>query len=635
MVAKFMGTSKTGREIWMRYSPRHRLSIRQAAYAVQAIFVLSILVTSVEIYTVLAAERARLVSVIDLLLDSAVDGATRAAIHVDDVQASVIVDGLIKFRNVQFAQITTDLNRVLAERRREFPSSDSFPLPRSLFADHSIQHRQLVWDRGANLSAKPGHPESTGNLSVIGTITLEVSPEAVAQAFLNDVGRLVGGILVELVLLALVLVFIFHQTLTRPLLAYANDLSQIDPEAPERSKLRIPAHHEHDELGLIVSRNNELLDRVSEQRDALMHREKVASLGSMLAGVAHELNNPLAILTAQAELLEETATDDATRERARKILGPAERCARIVQTFLALARQQEGKKENLIVGDLINDVLEMLEFQLHADTIKIDVDISSKLPLLWGDPAQLTQVLVNILVNAQQALINRPQPREISVAATPNATEDQISIRIVDNGPGIPEAIRRRVFEPFFTTRKEQKGTGLGLSYCFNIVADHQGTIVIDDDPREPGTAITISLPVSGVAGGTVATGLVETRNDTRRHRVLVVDDETGITTSIVEMLDRLGHHGDAATSARDALRLLARESYDAVICDLRMPEMDGPTLYKRAIVHWPEFEDRFIFITGDSFGEPVRAFLESSAAPCITKPFRTIDIQNALNELP
>lgn len=202
-----------------------------------------------------------------------------------------------------------------------------------------------------------------------------------------------------------------NSTPVQPLLRYADQLSHIDPQEVTASKATVPPGHEHDELGLVVIRTNELLERIQELREAemlakeaLLHQERVAALGSLLAGVAHELNNPLAILMAQAELLSETAEDEKTRARADKILKPAERCARIVRTFLALARQREVKKDHVDIETLINDACDLLAYPLKTHNISVNVDIEPGLPTIWGDGSQLSQAVINLLSTRTEVL---------------------------------------------------------------------------------------------------------------------------------------------------------------------------------------------------------------------------------------
>jgi CheY-like chemotaxis protein len=351
----------------------------------------------------------------------------------------------------------------------------------------------------------------------------------------------------------------------------------------------------------------------------------------MLAGVAHELNNPLAIVMAQAELLAETAGDDKTRDRAEKILKPAERCTRIVRTFLALARQRKIKKTNINVKTLISDVCEVLDYQFKSNEIEVTVNVPSNIPTICGDSSQLSQVLMNLLVNSQQALIGTEVHRAVHVEVL-RLNEHRIAIRVSDNGPGIPTSTRAQIFEPFFTTKPEGQGTGLGLSYCKSVIESHGGTASVDE-AATVGTAITIDLPI----------GLVKANNGNQPGqtidrsgnslRVLVVDDETELLDSIVEELILLGHEAVGYRNPALAVKAALAEDFDVIITDISMPVIDGPAFYEEICAKKPYLQDRFIFITGDSLNERANKFIGSTTAPCVYKPFKIADLNRVLNQ--
>jgi CheY-like chemotaxis protein/two-component sensor histidine kinase len=352
----------------------------------------------------------------------------------------------------------------------------------------------------------------------------------------------------------------------------------------------------------------------------------------MLAGVAHELNNPLAVVMAQTELLAETANDEKTRQRAQKILKPVERCSRIIRTFLALARHRDTRKSNINIEDLISDVRELLEYQFRANEINVVVIIESNFPEIWGDGAQISQVLLNFLINSQQALMEIDQGRSIIIEAA-TVKENKVRIIVSDNGPGIPDSIRNRVFEPFFTTKPEGQGTGLGLSFCQNVADSHSGTIEIDREVSS-GTRITFELPVGE---GTPITSMKEipiAKNRDKSLRILVVDDETSLLESIVEQLIRLGHTAYGCSNAEHALELVMNQVFDIVVTDIRMPGIDGPAFYEMVSAKRPLLRDRFIFITGDSLNQRASSFIDSKIAPCIKKPFKIADLNRTINEI-
>ena len=753
----------------MRWLDRS-LSIRQTAYALSVVVVLTTAIGSVEVILAYRAEHQRLVSTMNQWFESVADTSARAAYHVDKRQAAATLDGLMKFKTVAFARIKTDLDVVLAERERNVEAKYTDAIAEWLFGDIANQQRALTFNR----STLTPSIEQSGNTPemLVGAIELKASPELVARDFLDRVGGLIAVLVFEFFLLAAALAFIFHRTLTRSLLRYADDLGHIDAQATTMDRASVPHGHERDELGLVVSRTNELLKRIFDlrkaeefakrdledserrfrstfenaavgivdldgnqcivrtngrmaemlgydigaligmnldslvhaqdinadrelrtslaageiptyavekrfirkdgsvmygnvtvsmvkelddlpyelivviqditrskeqevkieaQREALIHRERVGALGSLLAGVAHELNNPLAIVMAQAELLAETANDKKTKERADKILRPAERCTRIVRTFLALARQREVKKAHVDVRDLINDVRELLDYQFRTNDVEVTVDIAPDLPAIWGDAAQLSQALLNLLVNAQQALMEVSTHRAVRIRAA-RGEEHNLIITVSDNGPGIPSSIRDRVFEPFFTTKAEGHGTGLGLSYCLSVAESHGGTVKVEKT-RTAGTTITFTLPI-GIADPAAddRQGQAIIRSG-RLLRILIVDDETELLDTMVEELERLGFSAVGCPNAIAAIDALSAEEFDLILTDIRMPGVDGPAFYKDVCARKPSLRDRFIFITGDALNERASHFIETTKAPCVYKPFEMKDLEMALYE--
>ena len=471
---------------------KNKLSIRQASYAVTAVIVITTLVFLVEVVQYCVSERQRLATTLRQQVDMVSNVAARAAFHVDDIQAATILDGLFRFENLQSARITTDLGEVLAERRREFPASFADPLARMLFSDVSSQSASLQGSEFA--SEERSGSKRTTPASGVGIIELRASAELAGREFLTGVAKFATGLVIQFVLLGVALVVIFHRTLTLPLLRYANAVSHLSARDTDQEFLEIPAGHEHDEFGTVVSSTNQLLERIRVQHQELLHREKVAALGSLLAGVSHELNNPLAILAAQSELLVETARDDDTRRRGEKILSMTQRCAVIVRRFLALARRREVEKERVNIGDIISEVLEILEHQLDQAGVKATVSISPDLPPVLADPSQLTQVLLNLVVNAQQALAGIVDERTLDISAKVNDQNGLVEITVADNGPGILPESEGRIFEPFYTTKSEGQGTGLGLSYAFDVARDHGGSLNAGPSTLG-GAAFTIKIP--------------------------------------------------------------------------------------------------------------------------------------------
>lgn len=367
---------------------------------------------------------------------------------------------------------------------------------------------------------------------------------------------------------------------------------------------------------------------IARQREALHQSEKMAALGSLLAGVSHELNNPLAIVVGQASLLESGAGDPKTVERARRIAAAADRCARIVRTFLAMARRKAPERAPVDIGAVIDGTLDLLGYLLRSAGIEVTRDFPPDMPQVMGDADQLSQVVSNLVVNAQQALAERPAPRRLRVCAMPVATGDRIRVEIADNGSGVPPEIRERIFEPFFTTKPEGVGTGVGLSVCRGIVEGHDGTISVGDAPGG-GAQFAFELPAGKMPAKAAGQAAGETQAvHAGTRRILVVDDEPGIAATLAEILQDTGAEVDIAHDGRQALALIAQTRYDAVFSDLRMPGMDGPALYREIARRHPRLAARFVFVSGDTLGGSLTGDLAEASIPLVDKPFQPREIR-------
>jgi signal transduction histidine kinase len=375
-------------------------------------------------------------------------------------------------------------------------------------------------------------------------------------------------------------------------------------------------------LYLALEAQNRSLDQTVKERTArLLQSEKVATMGSLLAGVAHELNNPLAILSGQAQLLRETVTDDPVlSRRANKIAEASDRCVRIVRNFLALARQRPPERTEVRTEEVIRGAIELLAYELRTDGVEATVDVAEGLPPLSADPHQLHQVLVNLIANAQQAMRRQAQPRRLTVTARHDAARAIVRLEVADTGPGMTPEIRDRIFEAFFTTKPAGEGTGLGLSLCRGIVEEHGGTITVDSEPGR-GTAFAIELPAGRPEPRPAPAATAEGEPATQPKIVLVVDDEPDVAAVIAEALQRDGHTVDVVTNGAAALEMLGRRAYDGVVSDTKMPIMDGEVFFAEAARRDPTFARRIIFLTGDVLSREKREFLERTGAPFLTKP--------------
>jgi two-component system NtrC family sensor kinase len=386
-------------------------------------------------------------------------------------------------------------------------------------------------------------------------------------------------------------------------------------------------------LYLALEAQNRSLDQtVKERTERLLQSEKVATMGALLAGVAHELNNPLAALLGQTQLLRETVSDPVLVRRADKIGNAADRCVRIVRNFLTLARQRKPERSEVAIPPVIHGALELLAYELRSEGVEVTVEIAEGLPRFSADPHQLHQVLVNIMANAQHAMRRQPEPRGLTVGARHDAASQTIAVTIADTGPGMPPDVKARIFEPFFTTKPPGEGTGLGLSLCRGIVEEHGGTIRVDSEPGQ-GTRFTIELPVVRPIAPAEAPA-DETQPAVGPKAILVVDDEEDVAAVIAEALQRDGHTADVATNGALALEMLGRRAYDVVISDTKMPVMDGEAFFVEATRRDRTLAQRILFLTGDVLSREKREFLERTGAPFLTKPCDLSEIRRLVQHL-
>jgi PAS domain S-box-containing protein len=362
----------------------------------------------------------------------------------------------------------------------------------------------------------------------------------------------------------------------------------------------------------------------------LRQAEKLSALGQLVAGVAHELNNPLAVVMGYAQLFAKNRNlDEKVRKDLQKVLHESERAAKIVRNLLTFARPREPHMTMVDVNRIVVDSLETREMQVQRAKVEIVRRLGRNLPPTMADAGQVEQVLVNLLTNAIQALENRPEKRIVEIAT--EYCENRIRIVVADNGPGIPDPILERIFDPFFTTKGPGKGTGLGLSICYSIVEEHKGKIRVETKAGK-GTRFIVDLPVvkcpDVVHPPPVEAPVGERPPDAPARRLLIVDDEPGIVDVLKRALDEKGFQTESACNGAEALSRLASNEYDLIISDICMPEMSGEKLHAAIRERYPHLQDRIIFITGDTVSPSSRSFLERSGARWLNKPFDISEIE-------
>ncbi|QCI64899.1 hybrid sensor histidine kinase/response regulator [Phreatobacter stygius] len=376
---------------------------------------------------------------------------------------------------------------------------------------------------------------------------------------------------------------------------------------------------------LTLTRQSEM--QFAMQRERLHQAEKLSAMGSLLAGVAHELNNPLAILVAQSTLLVETSPSPESKRRAERIHAAAERAGRIVKSFLAMARQRPEKREPAKLNQLTEATVEMLGYGLRSHGIEAIPAFDGNLPDILADHDFLSQVIANLIINAQQALADQAGPRRIFLATRQDG--GQVLLEVADNGPGVPPDLAQRIFEPYFTTKPAGVGTGIGLSICKTVVEAHGGTISLG--MRDGGGArFTIALPTAGAEAWAEAHATPEAIGG---FSILVIDDETDVRDSLAEMLELLGHRVLPAKTAAEALDGLAASAANLAFVDLRMPGMDGLSFRDALVARYPELARRVVIMTGDAVEGPgtIQRHAGTGEIPMLEKPFSIADVRRVL----
>ena len=395
--------------------------------------------------------------------------------------------------------------------------------------------------------------------------------------------------------------------------------------------------HQGNIIGIIgiardITERKESEAQLQHQRDALYQSEKLATMGQLLAGVAHELNNPLSVVMGQAALLQQSIRSRRQAERAAKIVQAAERCARIVNNFLALARQRPPERHPVQLNTVVQEAVELLAYPLRVDSVEVVFALADEMPVLRADPHQLHQVVVNLVANAHQALREIGGVRRLTLATGVEARGERVWLEVRDTGPGIAVELETRIFEPFFTTKPPGVGTGLGLSLCQGIVEGHGGRISVVQG-AEPGAVFRVELPVEE-STWTVQSPAQLTPLLVRGKRILVVDDEPGIAGVLAEVLQLDGHAVETVSNGQVALARLTAGGYDLILSDIRMPELDGPGLYWELDRRDPRMLQRIIFLTGDTLSPGTREFLEKTGVPCLSKPFALSDVREIVQHV-
>jgi two-component system NtrC family sensor kinase len=367
-------------------------------------------------------------------------------------------------------------------------------------------------------------------------------------------------------------------------------------------------------------------------RAQLLQTEKLAAIGQLVSGVAHELNNPLTSVMGYAQLLQAADVSPDIKEDLRTIYQEAQRSARIIENLLTFARKETVEKRYTDINQVVRDSLELRAYQLKVDDVELVGEFDEHLPSTMAAPHQLQQVFLNLISNAHHAVMESPAQRRIAVRTE---TDGQaIRVRISDNGPGISEEHIGKIFDPFFTTKDVGQGTGLGLSIAFGIVQEHGGRIWAESEQGR-GTTFTVELPIADQTSDfTTERSPEDSVAPYAGKRIMVIDDEEEIQEVIARILMRMGHGVIAVNSAESALDRIESEHYDLLICDVRMPGIGGQGFYRVLRTGHPGLAKRIIFTTGDTVNSVTRAFLEGVGTPYLSKPFTIEELRRAIEQV-
>jgi signal transduction histidine kinase/FixJ family two-component response regulator len=407
----------------------------------------------------------------------------------------------------------------------------------------------------------------------------------------------------------------------------------------------------------ILDKKGALLGRVEIYRDLtaqrlfqskLLQTEKLAELGQMVTGIAHELSNPLTSILGYAQRLLLRRDPVGGSHEARQIFQEADRASAILRQLLLSARESRPERRRVALNQVVSRAIELQRFSLAADNVHVQLDLDPTLPFVQGDAGQLQQVLMNLIGNARQAIEEQGTGGNIRVK-TKRIAEKRVLLEVSDDGPGIPQAIQVRIFDPFFTTKPAGVGTGLGLAIVLGIVREHGGRLQLTSNLGH-GTVFSIELPAMAavempspaIGGASPVRPRLEplpaleplepaqvgaVLSAWAGTRVLVLEDEPTVARLIADVLEDEGLRVDVLLNAREALDRAAREDYALAVCDMKMPELDGEHFYEALARADNPLRERFLFVTGDVLAARTRDFLERNHLPHVAKPFRVEEL--------
>ncbi|MEW6158052.1 MAG: ATP-binding protein [Verrucomicrobiota bacterium] len=516
-------------------------------------------------------------------------------------------------------------------------------LPALLQANGSIAPVQLLLN-GLHFYARVGQFQTGSDTEKIGVVLLASYEHAWQE--LRSTHRLLIWVRVIGIILAVAIVFVLVRQVMRPL----RDLRD-GAEAVGRGDFshRVPVTT-RDECGELAMAFNKMTENLKSSREELertvetlrttqaqlVQSEKLSAIGEFVAGVTHELNNPLTAVIGFADLLKQTNKDQKNRLYLDNIVLSAQRCHKIVQSLLSFARQHQPERRLVVLNELVENTLGFVQYELHTGNIQVLRELDPQLPAVLADPHQIQQVLLNIINNARQA-IESSQP-EGWIRVRTESRAGKVRVIIQDSGPGIPPEALPKIFNPFFTTKEIGKGTGLGLSLSYGIIQEHNGSICAISNPGE-GATFTIELPIGDAQARPAETRATAVEpatpvRDGEGRRILAIDDEPAILELIRQTLLVNGYQVDTAIDGESGLIQLAEKHYDLTLCDWKMPGLNGQQVFERLKAYNPRAAKRLVFMTGDVINEKTQSFFQTHGKICLSKPFSIEDFRSVIRKV-
>ncbi|MCE2539126.1 MAG: response regulator [Acidobacteria bacterium] len=401
--------------------------------------------------------------------------------------------------------------------------------------------------------------------------------------------------------------------------------------------LAVPGVPEPARVGALlrdVSERRKMEDHGRGVYHELLQYEKLAALGQTVSGVAHELNNPLATILTWSERLAGRSVDALTRRGIATILSESERAAKIVRNLLTFSRKHHTTRGKVDLNLVVRETLSLRTYDQRVSNITTIDALATGLPLVFADAHQLKQVLLNLVINAEQAMLSASGRGTLIVRTWHEAAGGYVVLEINDDGPGIPDDVRPRIFDAFFTTKSAGTGTGLGLTVASRIVEDHGGKLEMQSTPGH-GASFYVQLPTSTGLPRPRATPVPREQPVVGRgSAVLLVEHEPALAEAVRDALKDAGFLVDGAPDGQTALEQARTRTYDLVICDLRMPRLDGQAFYQAVAGTVPSLTRRIVFVTGDVVTADAEAFLEESGCRWLRKPFRLADLLQVAREV-